>query len=100
MNNRVNGDLGVARAFGDFQFKNNPELPTVRQKVTCVPEVIIHERHPDDQLLILACDGLWDVMSSESVTDYIRKKIKKGDNIDTLELADSLINKAFKKGNF
>ena len=31
---RVDGDLGVARAFGDFRFKNRSDLGPTEQKVT------------------------------------------------------------------
>ena len=31
------------------------------------PEVIVREVEPGDEFVIIACDGLWDVMSSEQV---------------------------------
>jgi serine/threonine protein phosphatase PrpC len=32
---RVDGDLAVSRAFGDFQYKTRPDLPAQEQKVRC-----------------------------------------------------------------
>jgi protein phosphatase 2C family protein 2/3 len=32
--NRVNGDLAVSRALGDFSFKDRPDLPPESQKVS------------------------------------------------------------------
>lgn len=33
--NRVDGDLAVSRALGDFTYKNRPDLPQKEQKVIC-----------------------------------------------------------------
>lgn len=40
-----------------------------------VPEVTIVPRAKDDECLVLASDGLWDVMSNEEVCDIARKRI-------------------------
>uniref|UniRef100_A0A453EYY1 protein-serine/threonine phosphatase n=1 Tax=Aegilops tauschii subsp. strangulata TaxID=200361 RepID=A0A453EYY1_AEGTS len=40
-----------------------------------VPEVTIVPRAKDDECLILASDGLWDVLSNEEVCDVARKRI-------------------------
>ncbi len=64
---RVNGDLAVSRALGDFVYKHSRELPAERQQVSPEPEFIVKERSAEDQFLILACDGIWDVMSNEDV---------------------------------
>ena len=56
---RVDGDLAVSRALGDFQYKTRPDLPFSHQKVTCMPDILRHVRSPNDDVLLLACDGLW-----------------------------------------
>ena len=61
MNNRVNGDLAVSRAFGDFGFKQNPGLSPIAQEVSCEPDVRVITRKENDNYLIFACDGVWDV---------------------------------------
>ena len=40
---RVQGDLAVSRALGDFVYKNT-ELPQPEQQVSPEPEIRIHER--------------------------------------------------------
>ena len=40
-----------------------------------VPKVTIVPQAKDDECLILASDGLWDVMSNEEVCDVARKRI-------------------------
>jgi len=72
---RVDGELAVSRALGDFQYKSET-LPPEQTKVTASPEVIDYERVPEqDWFFVLACDGIWDVMSNEdvirSVTTYM-----------------------------
>ena len=60
---RVN-DLAVSRAFGDFSYKLNADLGPDQQLVSCMPDVKIVQRDEKDNFLILACDGIWDVMPS------------------------------------
>ena len=56
---RVNGDLAVSRALGDFVYKRAPTLPPEQQAVSCEPEIRVHERLTAvDQFLVLACDGV------------------------------------------
>ncbi len=55
--------LGVSRAFGDYVYKSYAELPPSGQAV-CTPEIFVRKRADyDDMYLILARDGIWDVMS-------------------------------------
>ena len=36
---RIQGNLAVARAFGDFQYKRNEEKGQLEQAVSCLPDV-------------------------------------------------------------
>lgn len=56
VNNRVSGLLAVSRAFGDRLFK---------PVVTSTPDITKIHLKESDQFAILACDGLWDVLSNE-----------------------------------
>ncbi|XP_026660606.1 probable protein phosphatase 2C 11 isoform X2 [Phoenix dactylifera] len=73
---RVNGSLNLARAIGDMEFKQNKFLPAERQIVTCNPDINIVELCEDDDFLILACDGIWECMSSQQLVDFIHEHIK------------------------
>lgn len=75
---RVNGDLASARSFGDFRYKLDPALPPSRQQITVLPDVTILDRRAEDQFLILACDGIWDVMTNLECTRYVLTALKKG----------------------
>lgn len=62
---RVDGELAVSRALGDFQYKDEERDPR-QTKVTALPEL---EKIPrdvqNDQFIVIACDGIWDVMTNE-----------------------------------
>lgn len=75
---RVNGDLASARSFGDFRYKLDTSLPPSRQQITVLPDVTILDRKASDQFLILACDGIWDVMTNLECTRYVLTAMKKG----------------------
>lgn len=79
---RVMGNLAVARAFGDFRYKNSPDVPEIQQAVCVEPEIKRYEFTPATtltngqyQFVVLACDGLWDKMSNPEVSDYIRQHL-------------------------
>ncbi|KAJ6811865.1 putative protein phosphatase 2C 41 isoform X1 [Iris pallida] len=63
---RVNGQLAVSRAFGDRSLKLH---------LRSDPDIRAEEANSDTELLILASDGIWKVMSNEEAVD-LAKKIK------------------------
>ncbi|KAH8155850.1 uncharacterized protein LAJ45_00862 [Morchella importuna] len=72
---RVNGNLALSRAIGDFEFKKSADLPPEQQIVTAFPDINIHEISDDDEFLVLACDGIWDCQSSQAVIEFVRRGI-------------------------
>jgi len=76
---RVNGDLAVSRAIGDFLYKRVAGVPPEDQPITAKPDVTIVPRNAaTDQFLLLACDGVWDVMSSEACAQFVMEKMQIG----------------------
>lgn len=79
---RVNGNLALSRAIGDFGFKTNPSLPPEEQVVTVMPDVMEHEiKQDEDEFLVLACDGIWDCMESQEVIEFVRRGIAEGQEL-------------------
>ncbi|CAO3597023.1 unnamed protein product [Absidia cylindrospora] len=70
--NRVNGTLALSRAIGDFGFKTQPDITPENQAVTAYPDIHEYEVTPNDEFLVLACDGIWDCRSDQQVVDIIR----------------------------
>ncbi|KAF7083905.1 hypothetical protein CFC21_087638 [Triticum aestivum] len=71
---RINGSLNLARAIGDMEFKQNKFLPPEKQIVTSNPDINVELCNEDD-FLVLACDGIWDCMSSQQLVDFIHEHI-------------------------
>lgn len=61
---RVNGALNLSRSLGDLEYKKNPNKSKELQAVTCYPEIRTHQFTSDCEFLIIACDGIWDCLSS------------------------------------
>jgi len=72
---RVNGNLALSRAIGDFEFKKSADLPPEQQIVTAYPDVTIHDLSDDDEFIVFACDGIWDCQSSQAVIEFVRRGI-------------------------
>jgi serine/threonine protein phosphatase PrpC len=77
---RVSGMLAVSRALGDG-FLHEVAHP--------VPHIVRVELTEKDTRLILACDGVWDVMSDQEACELIAAEI------DPLEAAKKLRDKAY-----
>jgi serine/threonine protein phosphatase PrpC len=75
-------DLSVSRAFGDVRYS---------KYVTHKPDIFTRTVKKSDQFMIIACDGLWDVMSSQDASNYVIKNGHK-DNVSR-----SLAKHAIKK---
>jgi protein phosphatase 1G len=72
LNGRVNGSLNLTRAIGDLAFKGDASLPPEDQVITANPDVRVIEVNPEfDDFIVLACDGLWEVITSQEVVDYV-----------------------------
>ncbi|KAK1434221.1 hypothetical protein QVD17_11140 [Tagetes erecta] len=102
---RVFGVLAMSRSIGDRYLK-----PSIIPD----PEVTFTARAREDECLILASDGLWDVMSNEEACEVARKRIliwhkKNGGNVVEREVngvdpaaqaaADYLTMMALQKGS-
>ena len=89
--NRVNGNLALSRALGDFVFKMNEKLTQSEQIVTCLPDILHQIIEPDWDFILLACDGIWDVLSSQEVTDFITERISRG--MEPEDICEELMNR-------
>jgi len=83
-NGRVNGDLNLSRAIGDLQYKQNADLPPEEQQVTSFPDVKREVLTPEDQFLIIACDGVWDVKTNQQAVDFVTERLQQGIPLATI----------------
>ncbi|CAO2177478.1 unnamed protein product [Urochloa humidicola] len=66
---RVRGILAMSRALGDRM---------LRPEVIAEPEITVTDRTPEDQCLILASDGMWDVIPNEIACSVARQCLEDG----------------------
>jgi len=69
---RVNGNLNLSRSLGDLEYKKNQELGPEEQIISATPDVLVKELTAEDEFIVLACDGVWDVLSNQEVCDFVR----------------------------
>lgn len=119
---RVNGDLALSRALGDVRWKfpmqETPSMPPRyvlrpppssqppsparapahgRSIVSATPDVECVRLLPGDDLLLIACDGLWDVMESDDAVAFARARIERG--IELAQVVQELVHVALARGS-
>ena len=70
--------LAVTRAIGDRRLK---------KYVSAVPEIKIRQLKEGDDLLILASDGVWDVLSSQAAVDIVSQCRNHGGGVRAVAVA-------------
>ena len=87
---RVNGSLALSRAIGDLEYKQSKNLPAKDQIVTAYPEIRECVIEPGDEFMVIACDGIWDVLTSQQCVDYVRARLDADVQLSKIceELAD------------
>ena len=66
----MNGVIAISRAIGDWEYKN-VSLKPEENMVTAYPEVTIESIRPDHDFMIIACDGIWDCLTSQQAVDFV-----------------------------
>ena len=117
---QVDGLLSVSRALGDFQFKDRNAIMlqpvqeghsssledlvvmlevAKEQKVTCVPDVLCQNRtFNTDQFIVIACDGVWDVVTNNECLDIVKTLQAEGESNLGL-ICEELLDICLKKGS-
>ncbi|KAJ6239154.1 phosphatase 2c [Anaeramoeba flamelloides] len=81
---RVDGILAVSRALGDGYLKN---------KISPVPQINSFQLSSTDSFIILACDGVWDVLSDPVAVEIVSEEI------DPQKAAKRLRDEAYNHGS-
>ncbi|KAD3068723.1 hypothetical protein R6Q59_017252 [Mikania micrantha] len=73
----LNGVLSVSRALGDWDMK----LPQgSASPLTSEPEIQQIMLTEEDEFLIIGCDGIWDVMSSQQAVKLVTRGLRRHDD--------------------
>ena len=75
--------LAMTRSMGDFWAKRKPGFAPHKQAVAALPECWTEDRGIPF-FLVLASDGIWDVMTETQVGDFVRAHVKEPTTSDTL----------------
>jgi len=67
---RINGELNLSRAFGDYRFKRVPGKKPDEQPVSCVPEIFSVPLTNHDEYIVLGCDGIFERETNEQVIKF------------------------------
>jgi serine/threonine protein phosphatase PrpC len=87
---RVMGELAISRAIGDLDFKEKGFL-----FVLADPEIVERQLTHEDVALVVACDGLYDVMTNDAVGEFIKERFANG--LESQTIADQIVRHAIEK---
>ncbi|KAF4721169.1 Protein phosphatase 1A [Perkinsus olseni] len=87
---RLCGVLALSRGLGDFAYKDDADLSADKQKCIAVPDVreVVVEA---GDWVVLACDGVFDVMSNEDVAREVMVRAQSGQ--DLAEIATEVLQR-------
>ncbi|PAN17106.1 hypothetical protein PAHAL_3G107800 [Panicum hallii] len=85
----LNGVLSVTRALGDWDMKT-PDASA--SPLIAEPEFRQATLTEDDEFLIMGCDGIWDVMTSQHAVSLVRRGLRQHD--DPVRCARELVMEA------
>lgn len=83
----LNGHLAVLRALGDHHF-TDLKAPTgpngaMQGPLTAEPEIASHALLPEDEFILMACDGFWDVFTSQRAVERARQQLREHNDPQT-----------------
>jgi serine/threonine protein phosphatase PrpC len=110
---RLYGDIAVSRAFGDLQHKGREIKDILKAGATAkdradeeygaegtlvaCPDTIQMVIQPTDEFVVMASDGVWDVMTNEQVCSFVRYHLNQ--HGDVRKAAAELVDKAIMMGS-
>eukprot|EP00612_Vaucheria_litorea_P002899 CAMPEP_0171459808 /NCGR_PEP_ID=MMETSP0945-20130129/4933_1 /TAXON_ID=109269 /ORGANISM="Vaucheria litorea, Strain CCMP2940" /LENGTH=207 /DNA_ID=CAMNT_0011985879 /DNA_START=772 /DNA_END=1395 /DNA_ORIENTATION=- len=84
---RIRGQLAVSRSLGDACYKVKG-----RMLVSNDAEISEFQITKNDSFIILACDGLWDVMSSQDAVNFVLDRMDNSEKFDPNQITEELVH--------
>eukprot|EP00005_Dracoamoeba_jomungandri_P006107 CAMPEP_0174251340 /NCGR_PEP_ID=MMETSP0439-20130205/1187_1 /TAXON_ID=0 /ORGANISM="Stereomyxa ramosa, Strain Chinc5" /LENGTH=725 /DNA_ID=CAMNT_0015331621 /DNA_START=35 /DNA_END=2209 /DNA_ORIENTATION=+ len=99
---RLCGELSVSRAFGDVEYKGDFKNEFWGKEfssdlVISEPEVHYDILSAADKFIIIACDGLWDVLSDQEAVDWVLNTMAECHN--PRAVCEGLVEEALNRGS-
>lgn len=83
---RVNGGLNLSRALGDHWYKRNDSILPQEQMISPWPDVQSEVIGEQDEFMVIACDGIWNYMTSQEVVDFVKERLHEEEKRKQLSL--------------
>jgi len=93
---RINGRVNMARAFGDMNFKMNSALPPENQAMVCTPNIYRVPPLQPGQVLVLCSDGLCPPLAPTSISGILYE-CREGLMKAPAQVAQALVTEAIQK---
>jgi len=74
---RVDGNLNLSRALGDFAYKKDKKLKPTEQKISCEAEVRRRDLGDGDRYILIGCDGIFEKASSQALVEFMLPQLKR-----------------------
>jgi protein phosphatase PTC1 len=85
------GGLAISRSLGDSELRKEIIIPN--------PELTQRKIVKQDKFLILACDGVWDVLTDEQAANVVRASYDASPRKPAATAAESLVREAHDRGS-
>ncbi|TKY73083.1 phosphatase 2C 27 [Spatholobus suberectus] len=93
----LNGKLGVTRALGDWHLEGMKEMSERGGPLSAEPELKLMTLTKEDEFLIIASDGIWDVFSSQNAVDFARRRLQ--EHNDEKLCCKEIVQEGIKRGS-
>jgi len=90
---RINGNLNLSRAIGDFEYKKSTQLSVKEQLVIAFPEVKQFTLSPNADFILMGCDGIWESLSNDEIVAEVHKLLKNNGTTDLKKTVEELLDK-------
>ena len=87
----------MSRSFGDVMHKAATPAARGAPTITATPEVAIRALDREDEFVVLGCDGLWDALSAQTVTNFVRGELNA--HRDLQRAAKAVTEEAIRRGS-
>jgi len=70
----------------------NKDLSAEEQMISALPDIRRLTLTNDDEFMVLACDGIWNFMTSEDVVKFVKAKLTENSNIKLTKICEELFD--------
>ncbi|MCL7051251.1 hypothetical protein MKW94_024970 [Papaver nudicaule] len=96
----LNGHLGLTRALGDWHIEGLKIKETNKEEqigpLSAEPELKLITLMKDDEFLVIASDGFWDVFTSQNAIHFARRRLQDHNNVKLC--CEEMVEEAIKRG--